>query len=144
MTYKIYRDAPSASLIKQLAAMLYDSLLLLAILFLATAFALPFNQGEAIEASPLFNFYLLMIVFSFYAWFWQKSGQTLGMRAWKIKIVSEFGGNPGWSIGYLRLMFALLSIACFGMGYWWRLFKTHTWHDRLSQTRVVDISGISE
>ena len=121
--------------------MLYDSLLLIAVLFLATAIVLPFNDGEAIEASPLFNLYLLVSVFTFYAWFWQKSGQTLGMRAWKIQVVSELGGHPSWGIAYLRLISALLSMVCFGLGYWWRLFKPYTWHDRLSQTRVVDISG---
>lgn len=131
---------PPASLIKQLAAMVYDSLLIIAVLFLATAIALIFNHGEAIVSSPMFNLYLILIVFSFYAWFWTKSGQTLGMRAWKIRIVSEFGGNPSWSIAYLRLLFASLSIACLGLGYLWRLFKPYTWHDHLSQTLIVDIS----
>ena len=142
MTYQAYRDAPSASLIKQLAAMLYDSLLIFSVLFLAAGIAVLLSGGEAIEANPLFNLYLLFTLFTFYAWFWKKSGQTLGMRVWKIKIVSELGGNPSWGVGYLRLLFALLSILCFGMGYWWRLFKPYTWHDRLSQTRVIDISKL--
>ncbi len=138
-----FADCPPARLWKQFAAMLYDSLLLLAILFVATAIAIAFNRGEAIESNPMFNLYLLLTVFTFYAWFWHKSGQTLGMRAWKIRIVSEFGGNPSWQISYLRLIFALLSIACFGLGYFWRLFKPYTWHDRLSQTRVIDISSLA-
>ncbi len=137
-----FADCPPAKLWKQFAAMLYDSLLLFAVLFFATAIAIAFNRGEAIESNPLFNLYLLLTVFTFYAWFWHKSGQTLGMRAWKIRIVSEFGGNPSWQISYLRLICALLSIACFGLGYFWRLFKPYTWHDRLSQTRVVDISSL--
>jgi len=136
-----YRDCPPASLMKQFAAMLYDSLLILAVLFLAAAIALLFNRGEAIESSLLFNFYLLFTVFSFYAWFWHKSGQTLGMRAWKIRIVSEFGGNPSWGISYLRLIFALLSLLCLGLGYLWRLFRPYTWHDKLSQTRIIDLSS---
>ena len=140
MTENADVDYPPASLIKQLAAMIYDSLLLFALLFFATAVALVFNRGEAIEPNPWFSSYLLLTVFTFYAWFWRKSGQTLGMRAWKIRIVSESGGNPGWGRSYLRLCCALLSIACLGLGYWWRLFKPWTWHDRLSRTRVVDIS----
>lgn len=140
MSYKEYRDAPSASLIRQLAAMLYDSMLIFAVLFVAAAIALLFTGGEAIEHNPLFNLYLLFTVFTYYAWFWRKSGQTLGMRVWKIKIVSELGGLPGWGISYMRLVFALLSIACFGLGYLWRLFKPYTWHDRLSQTRVINTS----
>jgi len=133
---------PPATLIKQLAAMLYDSLLIFAVLFLASAIALIFNHGEAITASPLFKLYLLFVVFSFFAWFWNKPGQTLGMRGWKSRITDEAGNNPGWRSCYLRLCFALLSWSCLGLGYLWRLFKPFTWHDRLSHTRVIDESAL--
>jgi len=137
-----YQNCPPASLIKQLAAMLYDSLLIFAILFVATAILLIFNQGEAIESNPSFNLLLVFILFTFYAWFWQKSGQTLGMRVWKIRIVSDLGGNPGWGTSFLRLCFAVVSMLCFGLGYLWRLFRPYTWHDRLSQTRIIDVSSL--
>lgn len=137
-----YSNCPPASLIKQIAAMIYDSLLIIAILFISTAIALIFNDGKAFESSPIFSFYLVLIIFIFYSWFWKKSGQTLGMRVWKIRIISELGGNPSWAICFLRLTFALLSIACFGIGYWWRLFKPYTWHDKLSQTRIISLSEL--
>ena len=137
-------SSPPATLVKQLAAMVYDSLLIIAILFVATAIALVFNGGNAIESSPAFNLYLILIIFIFYSWFWHKSGQTLGMQVWKIRIVSDFGGNPSWPVCFLRLVFALLSIACLGLGYWWRLFKPYTWHDRLSQTRIVNVAALSK
>lgn len=142
MPGNFHSNYPPASLIKQLAAMVYDSLLIIAILFISTAIALIFNDGNAIESSPTFSLYLVLIIFIFYSWFWGKSGQTLGMRVWKIRIVSEFGGNPDWPICFLRLTFALLSIACLGLGYWWRLFKPYTWHDRLSQTSIIDVSAL--
>ena len=109
----------------------------------ASALALLFNQGEAIEPNPWFSLYLLLTLFTFYAWFWNKSGQTLGMRVWKIRIVSESGGNPDWATCYLRLVSALLSLLCLGLGYWWRLFKPYTWHDRLSKTSIIDVSTVS-
>ncbi|MFT5221216.1 MAG: putative RDD family membrane protein YckC [Gammaproteobacteria bacterium] len=143
MPNKTFQDCPSASLIKQLAAMVYDSLLILAILFAITAIAVLINGGEAVSSSPLYSLSLFLSVFVFYAWFWQKSGQTLGMKVWKIRIISEFGGNPSWSISFLRLCFSLLSIACLGLGYFWRLFKPYTWHDKLSQTIVIDVSSLS-
>jgi len=142
MSSTLYQNCPPASLIKQLAAMLYDSLLIFAILFVATAILLIFNQGEAIESNPSFNLLLVFILFTFYAWFWQKSGQTLGMRVWKIRIVSDLGGNPGWGTSFLRLGFAVVSMLCFGLGYLWRLFRPYTWHDRLSQTRIIDVSSL--
>jgi uncharacterized RDD family membrane protein YckC len=144
MPFGFYDNCPTASLVKQLAAMLYDSLLIFAVLFFASAIALLFNQGEAIESSLLFRLYLLLVLFTYYAWFWTKSGQTLGMRVWKIRIISDLGGNPGPGSCYLRLVFASLSLACFGLGYFWRLFKPYTWHDRLSQTSIIDISSLGQ
>jgi uncharacterized RDD family membrane protein YckC len=141
MSDPIFSEALSASLIKQLAAMIYDSLLIFAVLFFATAIALVFNHGEAITSSIWFRLYLLFMLYTYYAWFWQKSGQTLGMRVWKIRLVCEAGDNPGWGVCYLRLACALLSLLCLGCGYWWRLFKPYTWHDRLSHTRVINVSA---
>ena len=139
-----YNECPSAKLWRQFAAMFYDSLLITAILFVATAIALVFNNGEAIETNHFYNLFLLLLIFIFYSWFWTHRGQTLGMRVWKIRIVSELGGLPGWSSCFIRLIFALVSIICLGLGYWWRLFKPYTWHDHLSQTRIVDISALPE
>jgi uncharacterized RDD family membrane protein YckC len=144
MSLTLYIDCPPASLIKQLAAVLYDSLLIFGVLFFATAIALLLNDGEAIESNLWFSFYLLLTVFTFYAWFWNRSGQTLGMRVWKIRLIDDSGGNPDWGACYLRLISALLSLLCFGLGYWWRIFKPYTWHDRLSKTRVIDISAIGK
>lgn len=141
MDHKLLLQCPPAGLFKQLLAMLYDSLLIAAVLFIGTAILLPFNRGEAISG-PIYSVYLILLVFIFYAGFWQKGGQTLGMKVWKIRIINEYGFNPSWSIGFLRLFFALLSFACLGLGYLWRLFTPYTWHDRLSQTRIIDVSSL--
>ncbi|MCK5666330.1 MAG: RDD family protein, partial [Thiotrichaceae bacterium] len=57
-------------------------------------------------------------------------------------IINDYGLNPSWSVSFLRLIFALLSFGCLGLGYWWRLFTPYTWHDHLSNTRVINISKI--
>ncbi len=144
MTHDSQTRYPPASLFRQLAAMVYDSMLIFAVLFFASAIAIAFNHGEAIVSNIYFKFYLLLTLFTYYAYFWHRSGQTLGMRAWKIRIETEQGGNPGWGCSYLRLVFAVLSLSCLGLGYLWRLFKPYTWHDRLSHTRIVLIGSARE
>ena len=137
-----YSECPPANLLRQLAAMIYDSLLIIALLFLAVGIVVALNGGEAVEPNLAFKIYLVAVVFTFYAWFWRKSGQTLGMRAWRIRIIDASGANPGWGRCYLRLCCALLSWSCFGLGYLWRLFKPWTWHDRLSNTRIINLSPL--
>jgi len=161
-----YQHCPPAKLWKQFAAMLYDSLLITAILFVATAIALIFHHGEAIKTNPLFNLYLVLLIFLFYAWFWQKSGQTLGMKVWKTKIVTDSGYYPSMFTSFLRLFMSIvfpmtffiineffvffsdiyikagITLTIFLAGYLNQLFKNYTWHDRLSQTRVIDISSL--
>lgn len=121
------------------AIIVYDSLLLLALLFLATALVLPFNSGEAFTATQfLFPCYLLFISFIFYGWFWTHGGQTLGMKAWKVKL-QTFNNQPlSWKHVSMRFFMAILSWAFFGLGFVWQLIdkKKFTWHDRFSKTAL--------
>ena len=122
-----------------MAAVCYDALLLLAVWFLATALVLPFNAGQAFSSDQYFYpIYLVTIAFVFYAWFWTHGGQTLGLRAWKIKVCSRNGGPVGWRQAAVRFTAAALSWTCFGLGFLWCLFDKNRlcWHDYLSNTRL--------
>ena len=130
------------SLWRRLAAILYDSFLLLAVLFIATALLLPLTGGVAIESgNPFYIAYLLIICYFFFAWFWCHGGQTLGMRAWKIKLQAHSGESVSWLRATLRFLIALLSWAALGLGFIWQLFDRQgwTWHDRWSNTMLIRI-----
>ena len=134
--------APSAAgLFKRLAVMFYDSLLLLAILFVATACWLPFTEGEAVAVGgrPFLFIYLLVVSFIFYGWFWTHGGQTLGMKAWKVKVCQLDGESLGWGRSGLRFLAAILSWGIVGLGFIWILFRSDSaaWHDQLSKTKLV-------
>lgn len=123
-----------------MAAVCYDGLLLLAVLFLATLIALPFNQGQAFSSSQLaYPAYLLTASFIFYGWFWTHGGQTLGMRAWKIKLVHTDNHPLNWSHAATRFAYSLLSWSCLGLGFFWCLWDKNKlcWHDHLSKTRLI-------
>lgn len=121
------------------AAMLYDGLLLLAVLFFATALVLPLNRGHAFSSENLYYpFYLLIVSFLFYGWFWTHGGQTLGLRAWKLKILTFERQPVSWRQALLRFIGALLSWSMMGLGFVWILIdrQNRGWHDHLSKTAV--------
>lgn len=125
-------------LIKYLAVIFYDSILLLAVLFAATALALPFNQGEAFSKQQIvYPLYLLTVSFIFYGWFWTHGGQTVGMKAWKLRLQSDNGMQViTWKQALIRFFFAMISWLCFGLGFIWIALDKNrrSWHDIVSQS----------
>lgn len=134
-------DGPRAcSLKRRLACMFYDLLLVCAVLFVAAAMALPFNGGEAVSGhSLLFRLWLFGITLVYFIYQWTLGGQTLGMRAWHVTLVSRTSQRVRWSQAVLRFLLALISALPLGLGYLAALFDADglTWHDRGSGTRLV-------
>ena len=125
---------------RRLGAIVYDSLLLLSVLFVATALILPFNDGEAFRSSQYaYPLFLLLVSLLFFGWFWTHGGQTLGMRAWKIKVCSEDSRPIGWTQATARFAAAILSWGICGLGFVWILFdkRNRGWHDILTKTQIV-------
>lgn len=134
-----------ATLPRRLGALLYDGMLLLAVLMVATALFLPLTGGEAIDpqADPLlellYRLTLVLLIVGFNGLFWTRRGQTLGMQSWRLRVEREDGRLLTWADTLRRLAWALLSLAPLGLGYLWIAFdpERRAWHDRLSGTRVV-------
>ncbi len=141
---------PGAGLFRRLAALLYDGFLVAAI-WMLVGLALQLVVGTetnrlengAVETDPVLGAVLfaamLLSATVFYAWFWCKSGQTLGMLAWRLRVQDYQGGllTPGHAL--LRLLLAWPSFLLFGLGYLWVLIDRDNYalHDRFSRTRVV-------
>ena len=122
---------------RMIAVMFYDSIVLLSILFLASLIAVIINDGEAISQGNLFFItYLFGVSWLFYAWFWTHGGQTIGMRAWKVYLLSEEQNKVSWRQATLRFTAAFLSWIPLGLGFWWPYLKGNnkSWRDELSAT----------
>jgi len=120
--------------------MFYDGLLLFSVLFFATALLVALHGGKAIAPhDPAYTAYLIGVSFCYFGWFWTHGGQTLGMRAWKVRVCRDDGTNLSWRRAALRFGAAGLSWLLFGLGFLWMLVDKDalTWHDRLSATRLV-------
>jgi len=133
---------------RQLAAFIYDIFPILGILLVTSLIIILVRKGAEVEPNTLwFQLLLSAEVFLYYTYSWKNGGQTLGMRAWKIKIQPN-GHDSSWWLLSIRFFAGVLSTACLGLGIWWQYIdvKNRSWMDLVSQSRVVsaDMTGASQ
>ena len=151
---KLHASFPSAGFFRRFAAWVYDFLVAVAIVMLASGIALGFaalltatgvvslpddmDHAAWLNSSPLYGIYLLLVLAGFFGWFWRRSGQTLGMRAWRLKVQQRDGSRLTRKQTFIRLLTCL-----FGLGNLWVLvdFKhRRAWHDYAAGTELVTLS----
>ncbi|MCL6269049.1 RDD family protein [Sansalvadorimonas sp. 2012CJ34-2] len=140
-------DYQPAPLWRRLAAMVYDTFLVIAIVMVTSGIyhavvnnlLLGLKDAPA-GFNPLLSTVLTFILFFFFAHFWTRGGQTLGMQAWKIRVISSETGGPLTLIQcLLRFMIAIPAIGLAGLGVLWILVDKDkkSWHDRYSRSQVI-------
>jgi uncharacterized RDD family membrane protein YckC len=125
---------------RRLAAFCYDALLLVALMVCFTLLVLAVRLGAAVPPGGWwFPSCLAAIAMVFFCGFWVHGGQTLGMRAWRIRVVRDDGRALTWGRAALRFASALVAALPAGLGLWWGVLDAgkRGWHDRWTGTRVV-------
>ncbi|SCY69253.1 Uncharacterized membrane protein YckC, RDD family [Nitrosospira sp. Nl5] len=128
---------------RRLVSMIYESLLLVAVLFIASfVFHLIFRDTSSLFFRPAFQLYLLLVAGTYFTWFWTHGGQTLPMQTWKFRVISADGNRLTLKQAVARYLFAVIGIFCFGCGVIWALFDRDRQflHDRLAGTRIVKLA----
>ncbi|MCB1762069.1 MAG: RDD family protein [Gammaproteobacteria bacterium] len=135
-------------LFRRLGAMLYDTLLVTGLLLMAivpVVVLLGSIEGwdqidtGSLRRNPFYIAYLLSVPLLFFVGFWKLTGQTLGMRTWRIRLMGDQGNAVSWRAAIVRYFAAMLSWAPLGLGFLWILIDPEklAWHDRLSHTRLI-------
>lgn len=131
----------NTGLLRRISAMLYDALLCLALMFLATLPFIALRGGDPVEANEnmIYRAVLAIVLYAFFVGFWTRSGRTLGMQSWRLQLETRDGDPPSLNVASIRFFAALLSWAACGLGFIWQLWDKDklTWHDRISKTRIV-------
>jgi uncharacterized RDD family membrane protein YckC len=145
---EVFIARPSAGLLRRLAALVYDGFLLFAItlayagtVLLVRIWLTGVERAQTPYTGPsaLLMFIGLWFCLSlFYCWCWRRSGQTLGMKTWRLQLQQVNGELPSWRQCWLRSALAPLSLSILGIGYLWCLAGSgDCLHDSWSKTRVV-------
>ena len=130
-------------LMRRLGGVLYDGLTLVALWLLASAvFTSFYGVVSAGQPRLLLQVFSLLVIAGYFLWCWTHGGQTLAMRAWRIRVVHA-NGMPLTLLGaILRFLLAGSGILAGGLGLWWALLDRdgQFLHDRLAKTRIVVVS----
>ena len=133
-----------AGFFKRVFSLIYDSLAIVGIILSLSLLLVLLNGGYAEENSISGLIQFLIIILSgpcFYTYFWiENEGQTLGMQAWKIKLISQ-KKDLSTVVCLLRCFVSVISFLIFGIGYFLILFHkdNRSIADLITDTQIIDL-----
>jgi len=131
---------------RHMLALLYDTFLIIPLIMAANALLMAIyvnlfmnfdTTQEILLPAGAVQVVVILCIALFYWIFWRRGGQTLGMQAWRIKLVSNEGGQLTTPQIALRLVGALLSGLILGILWKYLDRDGYYWHDRLSKTHLI-------
>lgn len=129
-----------AGLSRRLLALLYEALLVLALLLAGSVpFVMVMQDADRAVARPLFQLYLIGLTAGYFIWQWRRGGRTLAMRTWRLRLVTREGGPLALRHAGVRYLMALVGAFLLGAGFLWALLDRDGLflHDRLAGTTIV-------
>ena len=135
----------AAGFFRRICSLLYDTLIITGIIFSSTLLLVWLNKGPIMPGSILSFFQFLVILLTgpiFYCYFWVRNkGQSIGMQAWKIRLVNLDEEGVSLKQSFLRCIFSTADFVVIGLGYISILFdqNNRSTSDKLSSTKIVKI-----
>ncbi len=110
---------PPATALKRALAIIYDGLISIAVLLVATwgytvvagwitgwdSYEQMAEAGQ-LSGDPGLTFTLFLVLYLFFGYFWTRIGQTLGMQVWRIRIENIDGTSVSWTKALRRYVTA--------------------------------------
>ena len=129
-------SAATPGLLRRLASMVYEAVLLFAVAFFAAwvfFFASGGRDASAGGMRHLLQLFIVLFFAAYFLWSWLRGGQTLAMKAWRIRLIDI---TPARAL--LRLVLAAILVPT-GISLIWALFDhdRQFLHDRLAHSRLI-------
>ena len=128
----------------RLLSLAYEGVLLFGILFVASYLFVGLAR-DAQTGMPrlVFQVYVLAVCGAYFVFCWVRSGQTLPMKTWRIRLVTEQGKPVAVGRAFQRYVLAVPSVLS-GIGVLWALVDRDRQflHDRLAMTRIVRVDEL--
>ena len=128
------------SIWRRFASILYDYLLVIAVLIIMSIPFFSFDLQENNLLKVIIQIYYYLITQYFFVWFWVHNEGTLGMKTWKIKIICN-NNRLSYKQAIIRFNVAIISLLFFGLGFIISLFRKDKkcFHDIISKTALVKL-----
>ena len=130
-----------ASLRIRLFGLIYEAVLLVAILFVSSYLFLSLaRDAQSGWSRAIFQLFLLCVCGAYFVFCWTRSGQTLPMKTWGLRLVTQTGQAVTPDRALRRYLLAVPGMLS-GVSVLWALFdrEKQFLHDRLAGTRIVRI-----
>ena len=121
--------------IKNIIICIYDLMLLFSVLFFMSLPWIIVTSGEAVTGNIFYQLYLLIIILTYYLWFWIRHGQTLGMKSWKTYVLNTDNTKINIRQGVLRIILALVG------GHLILIFTSKSLQDIISNSHIVKLKS---
>ena len=121
--------------IKNIIICVYDLMLLFSVLFFMSMPWVIVTSGEAVIGNIFYQLYLLIIILTYYLWFWIKHGQTLGMKSWKTYVLNTDNTKINIRQGIIRIILALVG------GHLVLIFTSKSLQDIISNSHIVKLKS---
>lgn len=158
---------PTPSLKRRIAVMVYESLILFAIVFsFGIAFGVVFQQTHALYMRNALQVWMFVVIGVYFIWFWSRGRQTLPMKTWHVKLVANDGRPvslmraairyvlcwlwfvPGLALaaalraeGWMMVIIAAVSAIIWGLTIYFDPDRQFL-HDRMAGTRLVQTKAV--
>lgn len=133
-------SAELSGLGRRLASMLYEGLVVFAILLIGFLMPQIVFSGFGLALGGKFLWlHVVILLMAYFVWCWLNGGQTLPMKTWKLRVANPDGSSLRPLQACLRYLAAWPSIGFFGIGVLWAVVDKDKQflHDRIAGSRIV-------